>query len=358
MNNQSRYIILLQFLPLLLLCSALSCSSVKVSRNEPYQLDQSHSIVLCDSTKAAELIISDNTDDFFGKITRTDICLQMKKNFGPEYGQNDIAGAYLSFLQKDVTNFSSEEMNLMVKIMKEAKKLCDKVSPEVFPTNIQLLKARSRNYGNSVYYTRENCIVIPEYELKNKSYDGLLSVMLHEVFHVYSRLNPEKRVKLYELIGFRHLEHNATLEIPEPLKSQILLNPDGTDIAYYINLKLEDSSEVKAIPIIYSKTPTFDPKQPAFFKYMNFELFEIKPMPRGYAVQINKDGSSTRSLSKSSDFNRQIRDNTRYIIHPDEIMADNFMFLMLREKDAARFDKFSVAGKELIAQLEQVLKSK
>ena len=358
MRNKSYYIFLLQFLPLLLLCSALSCSSVRVSRNQPFQLDKSHSIVLCDSTKAAELIITDNTDNFFGKITQTDMCLQMKKNFGPEYGPNDISDAFLTFLQKDVTNFSSDEMSLMVKIMKEAKKLCDKVSPSVFPANIQLIKVRSRNYGNSVYYTRENCIVIPENELKSKGYDGLLSVMLHEVFHVYSRLNPEKRAQLYELIGFRHLEQNAALEIPEPLKSQILLNPDGSDIRYCINLKLEDGNEVKAIPIIYSKTPAFDPKQPAFFKYMSFELFEIKPIARGYAVQINKDGSSSRSLIKGSDFYKQIRDNTGYIIHPDEIMADNFMFLMLREKDAIRFGKFSKEGKELIAQLEQLLKSK
>ncbi len=357
MSIKSTSALLMQLLPILLLCTGLSCSSVKVSRNSPYQLDKSHAIVLCDSTKAAELIITDNTDNFFGKITITDMCLQMKKNFGPEFGPNDISDAYLTFLQKDVTNFSSEEMSMMVQIMKEAKSLCDAVSPQIFPANLQLIKTRSRNYGNSVYYTRENCIVIPENELKTKGYDGLLSVILHEIFHVYSRTNPEKRSRLYELIGFRHLEYNANLEIPEPLKSQILLNPDGSDFAYYISLKLEDSTELKAIPLIYSKTATFDPKKPAFFNYMTFELFEIQPIARGYAVQTKKDGSSTRALVGSGDFNRQIRDNTRYIIHPDEIMADNFMFLMRREKDAAKYEKFSEEGKALIAELERVLKS-
>ncbi|MFZ4544874.1 MAG: hypothetical protein ACOYOA_12550 [Saprospiraceae bacterium] len=357
MRSKATIYLIMQLSAVLLLCTAMSCSTIKVSRNQPFQLDKTHSIVLCDSVKASELIITDNTDQIFDKITVTDMLVQMKRNFGPEYQTKDIFDAYVTFLQRDVTNFTPDEMVYVVSAMKEAKRLCDAVSPNIFPPVQQMIKTRSLNYGDGVYYTRENCILIPANVLKKQNKEDFLSVMIHEIFHVYSRQNPLMRQKLYELIGFRHLEANAALEISEPLKSRILLNPDGTDYRYYINLKLSDEQEIKAIPIIYSKSPMFNPKMPAFFNYLTFEMFEIKPINRGYVVATNKEGGSTLNLKDIPDFSRQIRDNTNYIIHPDEILADNFMFLMLSKKDETGISKFSTQGKDLIRQIELILKS-
>ncbi len=334
----------------------LSCKTTIAVKNTPYFLDKEKSMVFCDSLKSAELIITDNTDDIFGKMNVTDMTIQMKRNYNTDYTSADIANEYITFIQKDVTSFSSADIDFVQATMEKAFQLCQKVSPSVFPKQLNLIKTKSRNYGDGVYFTRENCIIIPANVLKDKKADEFLATMLHEIFHVYSRLNPDKRKSLYEAIGFQALNEAATLEIPKELKDVILLNPDGTNFKYYITLQLSPDKTIKAIPIIYSNSNKYNAKKPDFFNYLKFELFEIQPMTRGFIVATKKDGSSTLDMKNLPDFYRQIRDNTGYIIHPDEVLADNFMFLALAQKDKTRNDKFSSEGKELLKQIHEIIK--
>jgi hypothetical protein len=59
--------------------------------------------------------------------------------------------------------------------------------------------------------------------------------------------------------------------------------------------------------------------------------------PRGeeaVAIPLN-DGLSPRlvDVRKVSGFMEQVGKNTRYIIHPEEILADNFVLLILEERN-------------------------
>lgn len=345
------------FLGLIALMSYGSgCSSSKATKNSPFFFNKEKSIVLCDSIKSSELIAVDETDDIFGKMTVTEMCIQMKRNYSDDYTQGDITSDYLAFIKKDVTSFSETESEFVADIMKECFDLCNKVSPSIFPKNINLIKTKGRYYGDGVYFTREDCIIIPANELAKPNREQFLSTMLHEIFHVYSRKNPEKRAALYQLIGFKAIEPNINVAIPEPLKSRILLNPDGTNFLYYITLQMAPDKEIKVVPIIYANADKYNSKKPAFFNYLVFELFELQPMARGWAVQATKEGKSTLNLKDLPDFHRQIRDNTGYIIHPDEVLADNFSFLMLAGKDKKRNDKFSKEGKELLNLIDAELK--
>ena len=47
--------------------------------------------------------------------------------------------------------------------------------------------------------------------------------------------------------------------------------------------------------------------------------------------------------------------NTQYIIHPDEIIADNFAILMLSEKNAATLANYTEGGRELLRKMREVL---
>ena len=51
----------------------------------------------------------------------------------------------------------------------------------------------------------------------------------------------------------------------------------------------------------------------------------------------------------------QIKYNTQYIIHPDEVLADNFMILALSKRDPSSLDDFDEAGKELLKKIENAL---
>ncbi|MFK7809100.1 MAG: hypothetical protein AB8F74_14955, partial [Saprospiraceae bacterium] len=74
-------------------------------------------------------------------------------------------------------------------------------------------------------------------------------------------------------------------------------------------------------------------------------------------VHSNNDGSTVLEQNQLADFYRQIKDNTNYIIHPDEVMADNFMFLIMAQEDPESLKRFSTEGQQLIADIEAVLKS-
>jgi hypothetical protein len=176
---------------------------------------------------------------------------------------------------------------------------------------------------------------------------------------VYSRLNPAKRAKLYQLIGFKTVGLNQ-LDMPASLAERVLYNPDGVDFAQKIDLTLADGSKISAIPIIYAKTPGYKPGIEEFFGYLEFNLFKIEPTANNrYKVVVKEDGySSVLNLESLTDFFKQIRDNTGYIIHPDEVLADNFSFIMVDKNGSKVSARFSPAGKQLLTDIEYILKEK
>ncbi|MBK8557502.1 MAG: hypothetical protein IPL65_17900 [Lewinellaceae bacterium] len=58
------------------------------------------------------------------------------------------------------------------------------------------------------------------------------------------------------------------------------------------------------------------------------------------------------------DFYRQIKDNTGYIIHPDEIIADNFSFIMTAKAGTRSLNNFSAEGRQLLDSIQQVISEK
>jgi FlaA1/EpsC-like NDP-sugar epimerase len=103
-----------------------------------------------------------------------------------------------------------------------------------------------------------------------------------------------------------------------------------------------------------------DPKALVLVDNGEFNLFQIEKQADGqWKVIVKDDGiSSTLDIQGQPDFYRQIKDNTGYIIHPDEVLADNFAFIM-QEKNGQKVSlKFSPEGKKLLVDLEALLKSK
>ena len=60
-------------------------------------------------------------------------------------------------------------------------------------------------------------------------------------------------------------------------------------------------------------------------------------------------------MANVPDFFRQITDNTGYIIHPDEIIADNFVFVMLNQRKGGSKREFSEDGTALLKKIKAVL---
>ena len=322
------------------------------------QLSDGHQVVFLDSLQAARAIVKDEVEGFFDQITPLDMAIQMGKPLPDTFHREALLADYRAFLRSDVESFSEEGQKLLREAFRQAFELTEKLHPGLFPTGIRLIKTKGLHYGPSVYYTREDCIIIPENELREGNRSGLLEVMLHEVFHIYSRYHPEEKKALYRLIGFEPI--TKPLSFPDSLAGRLLLNPDGIDVSYAVTLKLpEDSQSVRAIPLIVSSQPNYSPALPQFFAYLDFQLYPIQEEAGSYRV-VTQGGyrSPLPSPGKIANFFEQIGDNTNYIIQPDEVLADNFVFLVLAQAGEADFalSNYSERGQEVLRGIEQVLK--
>ncbi|MCB9286432.1 MAG: hypothetical protein H6560_03870 [Lewinellaceae bacterium] len=341
---------------LLLPLALLSC---RQAPSQPgLKLGPGHQVIFLDSLQAAAAIVQDKEEGFFDKITSLDMSIQMGQTLPDTFNRKELLAGYRNFLRHDVEGFSKEDRDLLDGAFRKAFALTEKVRPGLFPADIRLIKTKGTHYGPSVYYTRENYIVIPENELWEGNLNGLAEVMLHEVFHIYSRYHPEVREALYRLIGFEPI--GQPVLFPDSLALRLLLNPDGIRPDFAITLQIPgDSLPVEAIPLIISLRPHYNPALPEFFSYLDFKLYPIKEGPEGFEV-ITQGGfrSPLPPPTRIPDFFKQIGDNTNYIIHPDEILADNFVLLALAqtgEEDTA-LSKYSERGKEVLLGMEKILR--
>jgi DNA-directed RNA polymerase subunit L len=302
-------------------------------------------------------IVKDTIEHFFDQINKLDMSIQLKRKLNPSTEREALLADYKSALQKDVLNFSPEEISFIKNIFQDIFKDCNSLSKNIFPSEIKLIKMHGDHYGGGAFYTRENCILIPKAELQNLDKQSFRKTMLHELFHVYSRLNLQKKQALYSLIGFKSIGGTQLLQISDVLKEKIILNPDGINYAYVIQLRAEDKTLFNAIPLIISYENDFMEDKPHFFDYIKFDLYKIiPPFSRMIKVVSTTDGASTINFKNHPEFFEQITDNTDYIIHPDELMADNFMIAIESQGNLAELDNLSDSGKDLIKKVIEILK--
>ncbi len=316
-------------------------------------------VLLLDSIAAAQAITTDRYDHYFELVTASEMSIQMKRPLNGSETRADLLPAYIDFLKTDVAGFDYAESKFVAEVMEKAFRTVQGVATNIFPDTLRLIKTKGTHYGDGVWYTRENDIIIPANELAGKKTNAFTTTIYHELFHVYSRLNPGKSAQLYKLIGFTGIGLDK-LRLPANLSNRVLYNPDGVDFAQKITLTQADGSKMDAIPVIYSKHMGLQEGQNEFFGYVEFNLFPITANADGsWQVGVKEDGfSSPLQLDGLPDFFRQIKDNTGYIIHPDEVLADNFSFIMIRRNSPAYTQKFSAEGKKLLNDMEAILVQK
>lgn len=324
----------------------ISCKSNK--KTSVAQDQESHSsvpalVTFLDSLEASEAIIMDDTDSLFSRINIAEMQIQMKENFDGMPVET-MREKYIQFMKTQVSNWTDEERIQMLQLFEEVKELCDALSPRIFPGGIRLIKGKTKSYGDDAYYTRGHNIIIPESIFPIEDKEKQLPVMLHETFHILSRYNVPLREDLYALIGFKKMDKPVYLN--DLLKVMVLCNPDGMSVQYATELQVGDGS-IYVVPFITSKHGKYRPEKPSYFDYLDFDVFRLGDYGDHYKIQSDPHGKSITPLSSLPGYFSHIKDNTQYIIHPDEIMADNFMLALLafNKND---YSKLSPEGKKLI----------
>lgn len=304
---------------------------------------------------AQQQVVQDSSEGYFGKVTPLEMSIQLKQSRSEE-DRLSILPDYKTLLQKDVRSFTAAEEIALQAVMDRAFELCRAIDPHFSVPPIHLIKTEGSYYGESVFYTRDNAIVIPAPLVPSNpaNYpEQFLKTMLHEIFHVYSRYHPKKRDALYARIGFDRLPN---LRLSEFLQKRVLYNPDGVDLRYSITVKDSDGRAFEAVPVIYSRYKQFNERQPRFFSHLAFQLFEIQEKDGVWAVVNPNTGYS---IDEITGFWEQVERNTNYNIHPDELCADNFVLLaMSKATKGKNLEKLTTRGQQLVKDVEAIITAK
>ena len=183
------------------------------------------------------------------------------------------------------------------------------------PAKFFVVKTTGQEEGDTVY-TRQTAVMIP----RSKIGDDLPRLLAHELFHIASRANPALAERLYAVIGFTRCTEAS---YPANLAPRKLTNPDAPRNDYCIRVTL-DGRSVSTTPILFSRAESYDPVRGGeFFDYLQLGLL-VRTEP-GAALSTER----VVGLQQVTGFFEQVGQNTQYVIHPEEILADNFALLVL-----------------------------
>jgi hypothetical protein len=256
-------------------------------------------------------------DDFIQRLSAFDRAARMKTD------RSISRDEFLKFVKCNVLTWNESEKTKIEAAIASIRLALDAL-PLSLPKTVNLVKTTGAEEGRS-FYTRDTAIVMPEKATDEADADLLKRTIAHELFHILSRGNPALREKLYESIGFTKC---GEVEFPSDLKSRKITNPDAPRNDHAIQIRV-GGEEVRAVPILFSN-------------YLQLSFLQV---PRT---------SSARPLLASPEevtgFFEQVGRNTKYVIHPEEILADNFALLIL--------DKHDVPSPEILEKMHRILEQK
>ena len=222
---------------------------------------------------------------------------------------------------------------------------------------IDLIKTSGEEEFDSAY-TRRHAIMFPESMTSLPASDPRRAYFLlaHEVFHVLSRTDSLLRDDLYALLGFKTVDG---FEYPAELDGRRLSNPDAFEYQHALTVQ-SGSGSVDVMPVIQSLLPLNEIIQlQNFFDALDIVLLSVDA-GTGEALR-DGNGDLIRYNFGNTNWVPLMLRNSSYIIHPEEILADNFATLMEWRSDGvlppANPGGFPVNDVDLLTAIEGVLAS-
>lgn len=258
-------------------------------------------------------------DDFTAALSTFDLQSRLKTD--KEVTAEDL----LTLYRENVTEWPAEDAAAVLKAIEFVRgQLGDIVLP--LPETVWIVRTTGKEESGAAY-CRGPAVVLPANMLRQNE-AGLRRLVAHELFHVLSSHNTEVKRDLYASIGFKLCD---PIMPPKKLAHHTIANPDAPRVDCVMELELADGERLTAAPLLVATPDRFDPTAgKSMFDYLKFRLLVVESHTGGYRA-VEQDGEP-RLLEpqRLEAFWKQIGRNTGYIIHPDEILADNFAHMIMQ----------------------------
>ncbi|MDB6037441.1 MAG: hypothetical protein JWM99_1282 [Verrucomicrobiales bacterium] len=264
-----------------------------------------------------------NRDEFIAALSPFDRSARMKTT------EESSEKSFLTFVSTNVLSWSEVEKRTLTKAVAAIDgKLLPFRLP--LPPEILLIKSSGNEEGNASY-TRQNAIILPQHDAESNQ-ANLEKLLTHELFHILSRHDSETRKKLYNILGFSQINE---VRMNDDFQVRKITNPDGPANGWSITVTNEHQT-LQVVPILLSSVAKYDLKKGGeFFNYLGFHLMSVKQKNDQWVQDFHGGKPILLDPNEVQGYFEQIGRNTDYIIHPDEIMADNFVKMVWGDTNLA-----------------------
>lgn len=281
------------------------------------------------SNEDKEIPFVDGTTIIFSSLEEAQELLGTSDSYTQSLSKFDLASRtgdasknkeqdYLDFASAQAQAWEENEVLQLKSAITAAKTKIESMGLKVdLPEKIRLVKSLMKEEANSNSYTRNDYIVV-----KGDVAEGDI---IHELFHLFSRINTEKRDQLYTTINFHK---SNQIEYPASLQDHIITNPDAPFLEHTINLNIDGKPE-EAVFIIHAEE---DWSGGSFFGYLKQKLMLIEGDQNNKKPKLINGEPVLKEFSSASDLDEKIGNNTEYRLHPEEILADHFSLLVRQQE--------------------------
>lgn len=257
-------------------------------------------------------------DDYVSRMSRFDRMLRLKST------QPVSEQAYLDFVAANVLEWTdADKLRLKPLVLKLQAAMHRYRLP--LPATVLLIKTTGKEEVGQAH-TRANAIILPARNLKDDD-ETLLFLLAHELFHVMSRHDADFRQSAYGLVGFRL---GNEISLPPSIEPLQITNPDASRHDSYIDLT-SDGRKITVVPVLLSRSAVFDPQIGSELDhYWTLRLLMVTQVSPGDDLRVLEHNGAPLllKLSQVEGFLEQVGKNTRYVIHAEEILAENFALLV------------------------------
>lgn len=221
-------------------------------------------------------------DDYLGKMTAYDRRVRLKKECS--------AAEFVTYYQSQVLSWSVEEKQAIQTDLTLIFAKLVQLKIHLPPTlNFVKTTGAEELAGTHGYCRRGTIVFCGQYRPH---------LLAHELFHIISQYNPEKRDLLYRMLGF--------MPCPEAVSfpSNAIINPDFLYDPYFIEIT-QEGRKVRGVPF----DRISNPDRASFSSLEHLLLLE--------------DGTLI-PFQHNPSFLAQVGENTHYTDSPEEILAENF----------------------------------
>ena len=269
------------------------------------------------------------TDDFVTNFSPFDLQSRL-------HSSSATIEDYFAFVAQHILSWDEESIQSMTSTIDNINTKCiDQLKLLTFPSRILVILTDGKDENNAAYCRNANVIIVPKIMIRSRQ---IRTIFVRELFHIWSKWNPNLGIRdeLYASIGYHKIPVGTPLKFPSHLSLIKINNPDVPIVMkYYINLRKQDDEisqkTYKCTLILHASRP-FD----ANFSTNFFHYLVATTLILGDNTYEPLQPLEYLPYDAASNFYDQIGNDTNYIIHPGEILADNFVLWMMANENPSK----------------------